>query len=138
MKEACKIAEVCGDYAVVRNDGYEPILPAIFNSRANAEVVKAIMEHEAAHPNEAVPYMQAASLPVHWISVDDRLPKAGQDVLMLFDTGNMAVGWLHDADEHRTFWCACIDDGFYMGCDCMPTHWMPLPAMPSEKREDND
>ena len=46
---------------------------------------------------------------------------------MAFETGNMAVGWWHDADEHITFWRAYTDDGFYTDCDCIPTHWMPLP-----------
>lgn len=67
-----------------------------------------------------------------WISVEDRLPDKQKDVLMLFDTGNMAVGFWHDADEHITFWCAYTDDGFYTDCDCMPTYWMPLPEPPAE------
>ena len=70
-----------------------------------------------------------------WVSVADRLPEKKQDVLMYFDTGNMAVGWWHDKDEHITFWCAYTDDGFYTDCDCIPTHWMPLPA-PPEVEED--
>lgn len=69
-----------------------------------------------------------------WVSVEERLPEKKQDVLMLFDTGNMSVGWWHDADEHITFWCAYTDDGFYTDCDCIPTHWMPLPSPPDITR----
>ena len=56
-----------------------------------------------------------------------------QDVLMLFDGGNMAVGWWHDSDEYITFWCAYTDDGFYTDCDDMPVYWMPLPKPPTEE-----
>lgn len=57
-----KIEEICGDWAIyeVRPDAEgeytesEPVL--ILNSRANAEYVKAILEHEARYPNAAVPY----------------------------------------------------------------------------------
>ena len=73
--------------------------------------------------------------PNEWVSVEERLPEKKQDVLMLFDTGNMAVGWWHDADEHITFWCAYTDDGFYTDCDCIPTHWMLLPAPPEKEKE---
>ena len=66
----------------------------------------------------------------NWISVEDRLPKKKKDVLMYFDSGNMAVGFLCDVDEHITFWCAYTDDGFYTDCDSMPTHWIPLPKRP--------
>ena len=72
-----------------------------------------------------------------WISVEERLPEKKQDVLMYFNSGNMAVGWWHDEDEHITFWCAYTDDGFYTDCDYMPTHWMPLPAPPKEGCDTN-
>ena len=70
--------------------------------------------------------------PNEWVIVGERLPEKKQDVLMLFGSGNMAVGWLYDIDEHTTFWCAYTDDGFYTGCDCAPTHWMLLPKPPKE------
>ena len=77
--------------------------------------------------------MPTLTPPNEWVSVEERLPEKKQDVLMLFDTGNMAVGWWHDADEHITFWCAYTDDGFYTDCDCIPTHWMLLPAPPEKE-----
>ena len=77
--------------------------------------------------------MPALTPPNEWVSVEERLPEKKQDVLMLFDTGNMAVGWWHDADEHITFWCTYTDYGFYTDCDCIPTHWMLLPAPPDRR-----
>lgn len=68
-----------------------------------------------------------------WISVNERLPECKQDVLMYFDTGNMAVGWWYDRDEVITFWSAYSDDGWYTDCDCEPLYWMPLPEPPKEE-----
>ena len=65
-----------------------------------------------------------------WVSVKDRLPERGQNVLMLFKSGNMAVGWLYDIDEHTTFWSAYTDDEFYTDCDNAPLYWMSLPQLP--------
>lgn len=76
--------------------------------------------------------------PNEWVRVEERLPEKKQDVLMLFKSGNMAVGWWHDADEHITFWCAYTDDGFYTDCDDMPTHWMPLPAPPNRRLQEGE
>ena len=55
-----KIEEICGDWAIyevreTETEGGERCL-LILNSRANAEYVKAILEHEARDPNAAVPY----------------------------------------------------------------------------------
>jgi len=55
-----KIEEICGDWAIyevreTETEGGERCL-LILNSRANAEYVKAILEHEARYPNAAVPY----------------------------------------------------------------------------------
>lgn len=72
-----------------------------------------------------------------WISVSDRLPERKQDVLMYFDTGNMAVGFWYDGDETITFWSAYTDDGWYADCDCEPLYWMPLPPAPKEDARKN-
>ena len=55
-----EIREICGDWAIyevreTETEGGERCL-LILNSRANAEYVKAILEHEARYPNAAVPY----------------------------------------------------------------------------------
>ena len=87
----------------------------------------------------AVGHMEAAleratlTPPNEWVSVEERLPEKKQDVLMLFKSGNMAVGWWHDVDEHVTFWCAYTDDGFYTDCDDIPVYWMPLPDPPDRR-----
>lgn len=101
---------------------------------------KALREQERLRGLKGLGWVEAAmdklptlTLPSEWVSVEERLPEKKQDVLMLFDTGNMAVGWWHDADEHITFWCAYTDDGFYTDCDCIPTHWMLLPAPPEKE-----
>ena len=77
--------------------------------------------------------MPTLTPPNEWVSVEERLPEKQQDVLMLFKSGNMAVGWWHDVDEHVTFWCAYTDDGFYTDCDDMPVYWMHLPAPPDRR-----
>ena len=55
MTDEYKIREICGDWAL---DIPRPDLAGvlIFNSRVNADLVKAILEHEDAHPNQAVPF----------------------------------------------------------------------------------
>lgn len=50
-----RIREICGDWALdipMENT----IVTLFFNSQNNAKWVKAILEHEDAHKNEAVPY----------------------------------------------------------------------------------
>lgn len=73
------------------------------------------------------------TMPNEWVSVEERLPEKKRDVLILFEGGNMAVGWWHDSDEYITFWCAYTDDGFYTDCDDIPVYWMPLPKPPTEE-----
>lgn len=55
-----EIREICGDWAIhevreTETEGGEQCL-LILNSRANAEYIKAILEHEAQYPNAAVPF----------------------------------------------------------------------------------
>lgn len=66
----------------------------------------------------------------NWISTSEHLPEKYQNVLMYFDTGNMAVGFWTDKDEVITFWPAYTDDGWYTNCDCEPLYWAELPERP--------
>ena len=55
-----EIREICGDWAIWQqyetDQGGEEKILLILKSRANAEYIKAILEHEARFPNAAVPY----------------------------------------------------------------------------------
>lgn len=54
--EKYKIREICGDWALdIPFPG--AVVSIYFNSRVNAELVKAILIHEDAHPNEVVPFI---------------------------------------------------------------------------------
>lgn len=56
-----------------------------------------------------------------WISVKDRLPEEGKNVLCLDSSDNYySVGWIEDG-----LW----EDGEFVGIDF--THWMPLPEPPA-------
>ena len=96
---------------------------------------KPIFPHELVDPTEAVAdYLIDSGVTVQeWVSVKDRLPEEGEDVLLFFGGkyGNMATGFWHGEEkEDCVWWCAYTDDGFYTDCDYKPTHWMPLPAPP--------
>ena len=53
--EKYNIREICGDWALdIPFPG--SVVTIFFNSRSNAELVKAILIHEDAHPGEAVPF----------------------------------------------------------------------------------
>ena len=69
-----------------------------------------------------------------WISVKDRLPKKGQYVLCVFETGYMVVACIYEKDEDVVFWRAQTDDGWECDMDSEPTHWMPLPEPPKEEK----
>lgn len=61
---------------------------------------------------------------MEWISIRDRLPEQGEDVL-LFDGGQIYFGYYSE-----------ISDKFILGDDKVDisdfTHWMPLPASPKK------
>ena len=65
-----------------------------------------------------------------WISIKDRPPKIGKNVLVCFQNGDMAVACLLDTDEDLTLWRAMTDEGWTCDCDAEPTHWMHLPRQP--------
>lgn len=57
-----------------------------------------------------------------WISVDDRLPERGIDVLACYEV-TREVAWLH------------VDDGEWTSMAPLGrvTHWMPLPELPDRQ-----
>ena len=70
-----------------------------------------------------------------WISVEDRLPDPGVEVLVFekwCDTPFIAYlhleyGWMLNTDFCEVRGDACLDDNITQN-DC--THWMPLPEPP--------
>ena len=88
---------------------------------------KPIFPHELVDPIEAVAdYLLDNGVTVQeWISVDDRLPEKGEEVLV-FDTRENWTGfaWLRP-DE--TWTALGFDFPFDLG---EVTHWMPLPEPP--------
>lgn len=61
-----EIREICGDWALDIHWGKETIT-LFFNSRNNAELVKAVLEWEDAHPNAAVPYKPTLTPTNEWM-----------------------------------------------------------------------
>lgn len=117
-----KIREICGDWALEIHWGMETIT-LFFNSRNNADLVKAILEWEDAHPNEAVPYKPTLTPPNEWVSVEERLPKEKQRVIVRCEHVGTSVGWI--------LWGNWMAD---IGPDAgKVTHWMPLPAPPDHR-----
>ncbi len=87
--------------------------------------------------------LEAATKP-KWVSVSDRLPEVGVEVLVVNSKGSMStskdVGLAQDVigkynrsfyDEERDFnsVCASIGGGWSMNV----THWQPLPTQPEVK-----
>ena len=77
-----------------------------------------------------IAYDNAHSAEQRWISVSERLPKDGEDVLVYWNNGR----------EHRII-PTNYDDGVWFDCifdnvmdDKNITHWMPLPEPPKEGR----
>ena len=69
-----------------------------------------------------------------WISVKEKLPALGEEVLCFFEDGSMAVGYCYPLYE---MWMACTGDNFRIDMDGEPIYWMPLPKPPI-KEDCND
>ena len=114
------IREICGDWALDIHWVKETIT-LFFNSRNNAELVKAILEWEDIHPNAAVPYKPTLTTPNEWVSVEERLPEEKQRVIVRCERVGTSVGWI--------LWGRWMTDiGPHVGD---VTHWMPLPEPPN-------
>ena len=66
-----------------------------------------------------------------WISVEDRLPSAGLDVLVYDPSWPRPwVGYLHVTDDKAIRTDDDVEWLFSDGAHCTPTHWQPLPEPP--------
>jgi hypothetical protein len=63
-----------------------------------------------------------------WISVEERLPKDGQEVLV-FEEGTISTNCFSNRREPFLQW-----DLYQNGFSCHPSHWMPLPQPPKEEK----
>lgn len=73
--------------------------------------------------------------PAKWISVKDRLPELGEEVLVLGNEGSLEVRRLtlrkiHPDEKDPHYWL----DGWDESADYTVTHWMPLPEPPKEEK----
>ena len=66
-----------------------------------------------------------------WISIDDRLPKRGDKVLISISVcGNFNIENAEYMSDGQFLGCWCDRRG--VGCTYKVRHWMPLPAPPEE------
>ena len=93
--------------------------------------VDPILKDMCSHRQHSVPFEYLKSLTParvvptpRWISVKERLPEAGEDVLVYLGGGKIDVCWL----IHNMFWGA---SGALYDLDDV-SHWMPLPEPPKE------
>ena len=74
-----------------------------------------------------------------WISVKDRLPEIGDDVLVWEKWSTVPfVGWLDPHNEWRANkeFVECNGNAIVVSCiqQDMVTHWMPLPPPPTQEQ----
>jgi hypothetical protein len=60
-----------------------------------------------------------------WISVDERLPESGEDVLV-WHCGSVHSAYFNYSAGGVAYF---VRDSHY---NCEPTHWMPLPGPPEK------
>lgn len=101
-----------------------------FNSRNNAELVKAILEWEDNHPNEAAPYQPTLTPQNEWVSVEERLPPNMDDVIVVVQNNGecWTVTGYYSGMSKR--WYAMLN-GQDTQMDVL--WWMPFPAPPTKE-----
>ena len=65
-----------------------------------------------------------------WISVTERLPKDGSDVLIYLKTAHDSR--ITAANYYKETWQDCVMGPLYLTEEGLVTHWMPLPEPPRE------
>lgn len=73
------------------------------------------------------------ALASQWISVEERLPEEGQEVL-LYDANSArhyVTGWRRKKGDNKSMWA--LSNGFVEDKDI--THWLPIPELNPEKEE---
>ena len=69
--------------------------------------------------------------PNEWVSVEERLPERGKDVLLYFgEESRISVGGRYDVGGG---WYAVIVNEYETICDTSPRSWMPLPESPDRR-----
>lgn len=84
MARAYKISEICGDWALRIKEPGELHEFLYFKSKNNAELVKAILEWEDTHLNEAVPYKPTLTQPNNPLTIEELREMDGEPVYVVF------------------------------------------------------
>lgn len=67
------------------------------------------------------------ALASQWVSVEERLPEEGQEVL-LYDVNSIrhyVIGWRRKKGDNKSMWA--LSNGFVEDKDI--THWLPIPPL---------
>jgi hypothetical protein len=63
-----------------------------------------------------------------WIPVENAALTEGLEAVVLTDFGPQLCVW----DDTEKFWVQMLRGGYYgLGLDGVPTHYLPLPSLPS-------
>lgn len=104
---------------------------AVLDSQLRPRMYKSREQFEKSFPAwrdgkaELVEYAPTLTPPNEWVSVEERRPQAGHDVISLLPCGDCAVVWW-TGSVWRVRWDATQ-------IHREPTHWMPLPAPPDRR-----
>jgi len=71
-----------------------------------------------------------------WISVTERLPEDGSDVLAYLKYDEVA-GRITAANYDKGMWQDCVMASLYRTEEGVVTHWMPLPEPPKEEKKND-